>query len=80
MRDPCEGPGDREPPLEKYYIKYYIYKMALNKALRDPSPGDPGECGLSFDTPPLDGGGRKPFTQADDNDTPPFKAEGQWIV
>lgn len=29
--------------------------MALSRALRDPSPGDPGECGLSFDTPPLYG-------------------------
>ena len=59
LKDPREtrgrGPGDREPPLGKYCIKYYIYKMALKRALGDPSPGDPWECGLNFDTPPLYG-------------------------
>ena len=63
LKDPREtrgrGPGDREPPLGKYCIKYYIYKMALNRALRDPSPGDPWECGLNFDTPPPLREGRK---------------------
>ena len=35
LKDPREtrgrGPGDREPPLGKYCIKYYIYKMALKE-------------------------------------------------
>ena len=54
LKDPREtrgrGPGDREPPLGKYCIKYYINKMALNRALRHP---DPWECGLNCHTPPL---------------------------
>ena len=53
LKDPREtrgrGPGDREPPLGKYCIKYYIYKMALNRALRDPITG--GSVGVWFEFP-----------------------------